>query len=191
MKLLAKLIFKLSRWKLVAPPPDNLTKCVMIAAPHTSNWDILYARSAFELMGLPVKFTIKKEWFRFPMNLLIGPLGGLPIDRSPKVTGEERMSMTDAMIQLFDKHEKLVVLVTPEGTRKFSPKWKTGFYYVAKGAGVPIACGFLDYKQKHAGVGLVIHPSDNMEADMKKIMEFYKDIPGKYPQQFTIDSQYL
>lgn len=188
---IGRFIFFILGWKLAQFPPKDLRRSVMIASPHTSNWDLIIARSAFAIMGLPVKFTIKKEWFKFPFNLLMGPLGGIPIDRSPKNGGTERKSMVDAMAELFDQYEDIVVLVTPEGTRQLRTEWKTGFYYVAKKANVPISCGWLDYAKKQAGVGLVLNPSDDMEADLKQIMHFYKDIAPKFPKNFSVDQRYV
>ncbi len=188
---LARFIFFIMGWKLAQFPPKDLRRSVMIAAPHTSNWDLIMARSAFALMGLPVKFTIKKEWFKFPFNLIMKPLGGIPIDRSPKTPGSERKSMVDAMAELFDQYEDLIVLVTPEGTREKRSEWKTGFYYLAKKAQVPISCGWLDYKKKHAGVGLILTPGDDMHADLKQIMHFYKDISPKHPEKFSVDLRYV
>lgn len=189
-KLLGRIIFAIFGWKLVSAPPEGTDKCVMIASPHTSNWDLVFARAAFAIMGIPVKFTIKKEWMRFPLNLFFGPLGGISIDRSPKEGSKERKSMTEAMIDLFNKHEKLVIMVTPEGTRKKATKWKTGFYYVAKGAGVPIGLGFLDYANRAAGVGKMIYPGEDMRKDMKEIMDFYRPIKGKHPDQFSTDEEF-
>ena len=165
-------------------------RCVMIAAPHTSNWDFVFARAAFYLMDIPVRYTVKNDWMRFPFNLIFGPLGGIGIDRSPKIPGEERRSMTEAMIELFKQNEKLAVMVTPEGTRSLRTKWKTGFYHVAVGAQVPIALGYLDFKNKEAGVGKIILPSGDMQKDMKQIMDFYKNIKGKHPENFSVDLDY-
>jgi len=188
---IGKFIFFLLGWKLVSPPPGNLRRCVMIAAPHTSNWDFVIARAAFAIMRIPVKFTIKKEWFRFPFNLFFNFMGGIAIDRSPKEPGKPRRSSTEAMAELFEQHKDLVVLVTPEATRKKQTEWKTGFYYVAKTAHVPIACGWLDYARKHAGVGLIIEPGENMEQDLKQIMNFYRNISAKFPENFSIDNRYV
>lgn len=162
----------------------------MIASPHTSNWDFIFARSAFSLLRIPVRFTVKREWLRFPFKGIMNALGAIGIDRSPKRPGEPRPSMTDAMIELFEKNKELVVLVTPEGTRKKVTKWKTGFYHVAVGAKVPIALGYLDYKNKIAGVGKMIFPSGDMAKDMKEIMDFYKNIAGKFPEKFSVDLDY-
>ncbi|MCS6819556.1 MAG: 1-acyl-sn-glycerol-3-phosphate acyltransferase [Chitinophagales bacterium] len=162
----------------------------MVAAPHTSNMDFPLAMLCFFAMGIPVRFTIKKEWMRFPFNLVIGPLGGIAIDRSPRQPGEQRRSMTEAMIDLFHQRKELVVLVTPEGTRSRNEKWKTGFYYVALGAKVPLALGYLDYEKKEAGVGMLFEPTGNIEADMQIIMDFYRDKKGRYPEKFSTDKTY-
>lgn len=191
MYFFSTLFMKIMGWKmnLNGLNPKNFNRAVMLAVPHTSNWDLPLARAAFYLMGIPVRFTVKKEWMKFPFNLLVGPLGGIAIDRSPRKEGEERRSMTDAMIDLFNERKELVVLVTPEGTRSYNDRWKTGFYYVALGAKVPIALGYLDYAKKEAGVGLVFQPTGDMEADMQRIMDFYRDIKGKYPAKFTTDKE--
>jgi 1-acyl-sn-glycerol-3-phosphate acyltransferase len=162
----------------------------MIASPHTSNWDIYYARLAFYLMDIPVRFTIKQEWMRPPFGALLRRFGAIGIDRSPRKPGEERPSATEAMARLFETHEELAMMVTPEGTRKLRTEWKSGFYYVAKMAGVPIGLGYLDYANKVAGVGGMVWPSDDQDADFRKIMAFYAPIVGKHPEQFSIDLRY-
>lgn len=190
-KLLATLIFKLSGWTLDDHLKADFSRCVMIASPHTSNWDFIYARAAFWLMDIPIRYTVKKEWMRPPFGWIFGPLGAIGIDRSPKKPGEPRQSMTEAMIDLFESNEKLVVMVTPEGTRSLVTKWKTGFYHVAVGAKVPIALGYLDFKNKVAGVGKIVYPSGDMEKDLREIMAFYKDIKGKHPEKFSVDLDYI
>lgn len=190
MKLLARLVFFLFGWKLDDHLKADFKRCVMIAAPHTSNWDFVFARAAFALMNIPIRYTLKKEWTKFPYGIFMNPLGAIGIDRSPRKPCEERLSMTEAMIDLFKNHKELVVMVTPEGTRKLRTTWKTGFYHVAVGAKVPIALGYLDYKNKIAGVGKMIYPSGDMQKDMKEIMTFYKDIPPKHPELFSVDAEY-
>jgi len=188
--LISKLIFFLSGWTMDKDIDPAVQRCVIIASPHTSNWDLVHARSAFYLMGIPLRFTIKKEWMRPPMGWLVKAMGGLAIDRSPKRPGMPRPSMTEAMVDLFAQHQTLAMMVTPEGTRSLSTEWKMGFYHVAVGAGVPIALGYLDYKRKHAGVGPIVYPSGDMDADLRKIMAFYKDIAPKHPAKFSIDRRY-
>lgn len=176
MKILSRFIFWITGWKLVSEPP-NLDKLVMIAAPHTSNWDFLYARAAFYILDIPLRYTIKKELFFFPLGILLKAVGGIPIDRSTK------SGMVGLMTDLFQKHDKLCILVTPEGSRSKAKEWKRGFYYTAEGAGVPIALGYLDYAKKEAGVGPIIFPSGDIEKDMAEIISFYKGITAKYPEK--------
>jgi len=163
----------------------------MIAAPHTSNRDFIYMIAALDICGLDVRYTIKKELIDTPLKYILLPLGAIPIDRSPKKPGEKRPSLVEAMANLFDEHEKLIVAVTPEGTRSLRTQWKTGFYHVAKIAKVPIALGYLDFKNKKAGVGGIIEPSGDMDADMRKITAFYKEKTAMYPEKYSVDERYL
>lgn len=177
-KLLSKLFFKITGWKLNGNLMPDQRRSVMVAAPHTSNWDFIYARAAFYLMDAPIRFTIKKEFMRFPFGGLLRSMGAIPIDRS------KNTRMVDAMIRIFDETpDDICVMVTPEGTRKYQPRWRRGFYYVAQGAGVPIVLGYLDYAKKEAGIGPSIVPSGDIEADMEKIMAFYRTKTGKFPEQ--------
>ena len=177
MRLLSKFYFWISGWKVVGDVPEGIRKAVMVAAPHTSNWDFLYARLAFFIMGIRLKYTIKRELFFFPLGALLKVLGGIPINRS------ERGNMVDRMIKLFDGYDDLVVLITPEGTRSYAKDWKKGFYYVAEGAKVPIVIGYLDYKKKHAGIGPMIYPSGDYDKDLRTIKEFIAGVTPKYPEK--------
>jgi 1-acyl-sn-glycerol-3-phosphate acyltransferase len=178
MRLLAKLIFWISGWKLGPAPPPAVMKSVMIAAPHTSNWDILYARSAFYLYRIPVKFLIKDTWFFFPMNFIITWFGGLPVNRSKK------NSLVDQLAKKFNETDKLVILVPPEGTRSKVEKWKTGFYHTANQANVPVSMGYLDYKKKEAGIAGLFYPTGDIEKDMPKIQGYYKNVSAKFPENY-------
>lgn len=177
-------------WSIDNQFPNDIQQCVMLAAPHTSNWDALYARLTLKAMGVNVRITIKDSYMKFPLGPFIRALGGIGINRRPKQTGEERPSMVQVMIDLFQEHPKLCMLVTPEATRARQENWKTGFYYVAMGAGVPIALAYMDYEKKIAGVGKIIYPSGDFEADMREIMAFYQNIHPKYPECFSIDQRY-
>jgi 1-acyl-sn-glycerol-3-phosphate acyltransferase len=185
-----KCLFRRDGWVLETSLQKNFKKAVLIAAPHTSNWDFVYAMAAFNMMGIKVRFTIKKDWMKFPFNLLMQRLGAIPIDRSAPAEGKPRKSMVEAMSELFEQNEELVVVVTAEGTRKNNKQWKTGFYHVAVNANVPILFGYLDYEKKIAGITAYLHPTGNIEADMKVIMDFYKNIKGKYPENFSLDERY-
>ncbi len=181
---------KLMGWETDNHWPENLSQCVMIAAPHTSNWDALYARLALKALGVNVRITIKDSYMQFPLGPFVRAMGGIGIDRRPKQAGEPRPSMVQVMTDLFKQHPELVMLVTPEGTRARQEQWKTGFYYVAVNAGVPIALAYMDYEQKKAGVGKIIHPTGNFEEDMAEIMDFYAGIQAKFPKEFSVDQRY-
>ncbi|ENX01946.1 hypothetical protein F899_01124 [Acinetobacter sp. CIP 101934] len=181
---------KLMGWETDNHWPENLSQCVMIAAPHTSNWDALYARLALKALGVNVRITIKDSYMQFPLGPFVRAMGGIGIDRRPKQAGEPRPSMVQVMTDLFKQHPELVMLVTPEGTRARQEQWKTGFYYVAVNAGVPIALAYMDYEHKKAGVGKIIHPTGNFEEDMAEIMDFYAGIQAKFPEEFSVDQRY-
>lgn len=185
-----KLIFKGLGWKLKTEAIVGIKQSITIAAPHTANMDLPIAKAAFDLMGLPLRFTVKKEWVRFPFKRIMRNLGAIAIDRTPKNQGEERPSMVEAMANLFKENPELHVMVTPEGTRSLRTQWKTGFWHTAKMANVPILCGYLDYKNKIAGIGKIIYPTD-LEKDMRDIMSFYKDITPCHPERFSLDQRYI
>jgi 1-acyl-sn-glycerol-3-phosphate acyltransferase len=189
---LAKFFMWLIRWKVNHIVPDAAKiKCVLVAAPHTSNWDQPITVAAMKILGVTMRYTIKKEWLRFPLGWFIRMTGGIGIDRSAKKTGEERLSMVDAIAELYPKYEQLAVIVPPEGSRSLRTEWKTGFYYIALKTQLPIALGYLDYKKKEAGIGKMIYPSGDMEADMREIMAFYSEKTAKFPEKFSLDLRYL
>ena len=183
------LIFKVTGWKTDNHLPAQIKKCIIIAAPHTSNWDFWYCMAAFKIFNLRIRFTVKKEWMRFPFKLLMKPLGAIGIDRTPRGPNNERPGFVAIMTELFNKNEELIIVITPEGTRSRNDKWKTGFYHIAKAANVPILLGYVDYKKKVAGIGQTIYVTD-YATDMKKIMNFYKTIHPLYPENYSVDSDF-
>lgn len=190
LRKIAEYSLGLMGWETDNQWPQGLEQCVMIAAPHTSNWDALYARLALKALGVNVRITIKDSYMQFPLGPFVRAMGGIGIDRRPKQAGEPRPSMVQVMTDLFKQHPELVMLVTPEGTRARQEQWKTGFYYVAVNAGVPIALAYMDYEHKKAGVGKIIHPTGNFEEDMAEIMDFYAGIQAKFPEEFSVDQRY-
>lgn len=188
LKHIFRLFYHSYGWQLKTPPQEQISRCVVVAAPHTSNWDFVYGIVAFDLMKIPVRFTIKKEWLFFPFSIILKKLGAIGIDRTPQQG--HRPSMVSAIAALFEQQKELAVLVTPEGTRSRREQWRTGFYYIALQANVPIALGFLDYKKKVIGIGKIIYPSGNIDADMQEIMQFYQTITPKFQEKFSIDINY-
>jgi 1-acyl-sn-glycerol-3-phosphate acyltransferase len=174
-----KKIFRLKGWEIEGGIPSEIKKCVLIAAPHTSNWDFVFGIGALAEFRYDVKYLAKKELFRFPLKNMFIELGGVPVDRS------KSSSMVDAMTEMIKSKDEIIVMIPPEGTRKRVEKWKSGFYHVALGSGVPIMPGYLDYKRKIAGIGPAIFPTGNREEDFQKLRDFYKTINAKYPENFN------
>ncbi|MEN8139355.1 MAG: 1-acyl-sn-glycerol-3-phosphate acyltransferase, partial [Bacteroidota bacterium] len=171
-KMIAKILIRLFGWKTSVLISDDLKKCVMIAAPHTSNWDFFFTVLTFWKHNIKFKFFIKDDYTKSVLGPLFILMGAIGVDRS------KGMNLVEFAADILKSNKEIVILVPAEGTRKRVEKWKTGFYHIAKSADVPIALGFLDFKKKLAGVGPTIHPGDNMTADFMKIQAFYKNMTG-------------
>ncbi len=189
MRWFYRFMFWLRGWKVDKNLPPEIKKCIVVAAPHTSNWDYWYLIAAFSILKLRMRVTIKKEWTQFPYGFITRPFGAIPVDRSPKTPDAPRPSLVEAMIHLFDNEKELILVVTPEGSRGKRNEWKTGFYHVAQGAKVPICLGYVDYKTKTAGIHKVIYPTD-IERDMSEMMAFYQNVTPLFPAKFSIDTRY-
>jgi len=185
-----KLAYKLFGWRVTHFLSDDIKRCVIIVAPHTSNWDFIFGMGTVKIMKLNQRFVIKKEWMRFPFSLLMKSLGAVPIDRNKNKAPGEKSSTVDAMVDLFSTHDELRLVITPEGTRSKVTKWKTGFYYVAQKANVPIALAFINYETKTCGIDKVLYPTGDYQKDMKQIMDFYKNMKGKNPENFSVDESF-
>jgi 1-acyl-sn-glycerol-3-phosphate acyltransferase len=173
-------LLNLLGWRVDGEAPVA-RKYVMIAAPHTSNWDFPYTLMVAFALRLNVYWMGKRSLFPPVLGGVMRWLGGIPVDRS------KAGNMVLGTIQAFDACEHLAVIVPPEGTRGAVKHWKTGFYYIALGANVPIALGFLDFKRKAGGIGGMFTPSGDLESDMAQIKEFYAGISGKRPQHFSAE----
>ena len=178
LRWFARQVFKWLGWKIIGDLPPGIDKAVLVMAPHTSNWDFFYGMTTVLIKQVPAKFAIKKEVMFFPLGPILKWIGGIPIDRKRQGKQVSQLAM---MTQLLQEHEKLVLIIAPEGTRSYVPRWKTGFYRIAMQAQVPIVLGYLDYAKKHAGIGPAFYPTGNMEQDIEEIQAFYRDKAGKYP----------
>jgi 1-acyl-sn-glycerol-3-phosphate acyltransferase len=172
---IAWLWLKIFRWRLVSGELPAVHRFVLIAAPHTSNWDLPIMLCAALLFRVKLYWMGKDAIFRPPFAGIVRWLGGIPIDRS------KSNNLVAQSVELFRRHPNLVLVVPPEGTRQKVRHWKTGFYYIAHGADVPILMGFLDYKRKLAGFGPLLPPTGDIEEDMRAVRAFYSGITGKYP----------
>lgn len=190
-KIIAKFLLKISGWKLNLNVPEESNHCVMIAAPHTTNWDFYYTRLAFYILNIPMKVAIKDFWMKFPFGLLVKPLGGIGVNRSPKQPGEKRKSMIEAMADVIKVNDEIAMVIAIEGTRKAVKRWRMGFYHTAVAANVPITFGYLDYEKKEAGVGGYIYPTGDIKKDMRKILDFYQNIAPKHSNMFLLDERFV
>ncbi len=164
-------------WKVEGEPPAD-PKCVVIAAPHTSNWDGVYMLAVAWAMGMRISWMGKHTLFKGWRGPVLAALGGIPVDR------RARHDVVEQMVQRFAESEALLLAIPPEGTRKRTEQWKSGFYWIAQGAHVPIYLSFLDYGRKVAGIGPSFVPSGDVEADVAKLKAFYGPLKGKFPENF-------
>lgn len=174
---LGRLWFKCLGWK-IDPFRPEAEKAVVIAAPHTTNWDFPFAMAVCWAMGVPIMWLAKESIFRFPFAGLLKSMGGIPVERSKS---HDLVSQVAKIIS--ETEGRLYVLVPAEGTRKQVTRWKTGFYYIAKEAKVPIAFGYLDYTTKTGGFGKLFYPTGDIDHDFDAIREFYTPIQGKHPEK--------
>jgi 1-acyl-sn-glycerol-3-phosphate acyltransferase len=177
LRRLALFLMWIFRWRIEGKLPDT-PKFVLIAAPHTSNWDLPVMLSLAFAFRTGLFWMGKDTLFRRPFGAIMRWLGGIPIDRS------KSHNVVEQSAEHFRKAESLVMVVPPEGTRQKVRYWKTGFYRIAESAGVPIALGFLDYRRKVGGFGPTVVPTGDIEADMETIQAFYANITGKHSDQF-------
>ena len=171
---IAKHILKLLGWQIVGQLPEP-HKCVLVAAPHTSNWDFLYMFLVSKALGVRIRWMGKEELFKGPLGPISRALGGIPVKRSKST------NMVMQMAHVFQNSDELVLAVPPAATRGYTDYWRSGFYYIAVEANVPITLGFVDYGRKQVGFGPSFNPSGEITTDMDIARRFYKDIQGKYP----------
>ena len=176
--IVSKFILNLFGWKVVKHEVEEKSY-VIVAAPHTSNWDFVIARLGVSSVGIPQKVLMKKEMFFFPLNYILRALGAMPIDRKGSI------KMVDYIIQLFKEKDDFVFSISPEGTRSYVEKWKTGFYHIATKANVPLVFGRLDYKKKVLEFSDTFYPTGNFEKDFIKILDHFSDAYGLYPEKFN------
>jgi len=176
MHELAKLLFRVCGWKTEGTVHQP-ARFVIIAAPHTSNWDAFIMLTAGYIFRVKIGWFVKDAAFVFPLGLLVRAFGGIPIDRTT------RRNVVGQAVARFAQSERLILAVPPEATRKKSSTWKTGFYHIARGADVPIVLGYIDYKRRVAGLGPAFIPTGNIEADFRVFEQFYASVTPKFPEQ--------
>lgn len=171
------LIFKLLGWKIEGDFPRDIKKYIVAVAPHTSNWDFplgVMARSI--LRRQDAHFLGKDSLFKPPFGWFFRWLGGYPVDRSSS------HDVVQQVVDIFNAHENFILALAPEGTRKKVDKLRTGFYYIAKGAKVPIVPAGFDFSTKRIVIGSPMMTTDNFDQDMQTLLAFYRKMKGKNPE---------
>lgn len=176
LKKLSRIILKLLGWHIDVTLPEE-KKFVIIGAPHTTNWDLPIGLLCFWSVPVHITWVGKKQLFIGPFNYFFRALGGIPIDRSVH-TG-----FIDQIARQFDAREEMILGLTPEGTRSRTEYWKTGFYYIALTANVPICLAYIDFPSRTVGFGEMFYPSGDIEKDFEIIKTFYQDKTGKFPEK--------
>ena len=170
----SRIILGLTGWRLEGQLP-SIPKFVLVGAPHTSNWDLPYTLLIAFAFRAHIHWMGKEAIFRRPFSGFFKWLGGIPVWRS------QSHNQVEQSIEQFNRNDQLILTIAPAGTRKRVIRWKTGFYHIACGAGVPIALGFLDYRRKVGGFGPMVYPTGNLVEDMDTIQAFYDGVTGKHP----------
>jgi 1-acyl-sn-glycerol-3-phosphate acyltransferase len=162
-------------WQLVGET-EFPQKFVLIAAPHTSNWDLSFMLASSYVLLIRVRWLGKHTLFTGLKGRSLRALGGLAVDRCSS------HNLVEQIAGVFNNSENLILAVPPEGTRGKADYWKSGFYHIARAANVPIAYSFLDYNRRRCGIGGFLTPTGDLHADMEFLREFYKEVQGKFPE---------
>ena len=176
---LCKWILTTLGWEIHGVVPDT-RKYIIIAAPHTSNWDFPLGIMAIKALKMDVRWIGKHTIFRWPFGWFFRALGGTPVDRA------KSRDLIPQLTRLFDQSEALIFALAPEGTRRKTDHWKSGFYQLARAANVPIALGYLDFGRKRVGFSHSFHPGSDIKEDFKLIRDYYKDKQGKNPENASL-----
>lgn len=170
----ARGFLRLAGWQAEGAKP-HLRRFVMIGAPHTSNWDFVFMLALAAVLDVKITWLGKHALFRPPFGRLMRRLGGIPVVR------HRRENMVARMAHVFETRESLALALSAEGTRRYTPHWKSGFYHIARAANVPIVLGYLDYARRRGGFGPAILPTGDIRSDMDEIRDFYADKTAKHP----------
>jgi 1-acyl-sn-glycerol-3-phosphate acyltransferase len=175
MRWLADRYLRWRGWVWVGERPQ-FPKFVAIAAPHTTNWDFVVFLAVARHFDIPARVVAKHSLVRWPLGWLMRRLGVIPVRR------HRSEGLVDQMVAEYEASDRMALVIAPEGTRSRAPFWRSGFYHIARAVSVPLVMTFLDYENKRAGVGGVVHLTGNVTADMRHIRQFYTGINGKRPE---------
>lgn len=172
---IGRVLLGLFGWKAIGEVPPS-GKFVLVGAPHTSNWDFPLAIAASFVYRTKIHWLGKDTLFRWPFGWVMRKLGGIPVDRS------HPHGLVRELKRRYDEADNLIIVITAKGTRKKMPYWKSGFYWLAHSANVPILCSYHNYEKKEVHVGLTIRPSGDVKKDMDILRRYFSDMRGKHPE---------
>jgi len=175
LQALARQLLKTLGWHLIEPK-ERPERMLIIAYPHTSNWDALYALLTGLGLGLRANWAAKDSLFFWPLNGLLQRLGGIPVNR------RQRTGFVEQMVDRFAEGRRCTLIMAPEGTRRRTAGWKSGFYRIALAANIPVALGFVDYARREAGILAYLRLSGDPQADIACIARLYAERSGKRPE---------
>ena len=166
-------------WRVIDKSPA-ITHCVVCVAPHTSNWDFVIGHLACYALNRKMSFLMKDDWFKFPLGPIFRRIGGIAVNRS------ESSGMTESLVRELKQNKNMTLVITPEGTRSANTDWKTGFYRIAQNAGVPLLLASLDYENKEVCISEAFNMTNDIDADIKTIKQYFTQYKGKKPENFAI-----
>lgn len=173
---LAQWLLKVTGWKIVGQLPE-IDKYILIAAPHTSNWDLVVGIVARTSLAKRIQFLAKHQLFVFPLAWFFRMLGGIPVERT------KHHNLVDAVVEMYNTSDKLILGLAPEGTRSPVKRWKQGFYHIARLANVPIVMVGFDYPSGELRVSEPFYPTGDINKDFPKILDYYRTINGRHPKE--------
>lgn len=184
-RLVKRVLLALYRWKgwtivSAAPVPR---RCVILGAPHTSNWDFVFFLGAVTQLGIRPNFMGKHSLFKWPMTRFMFDMGGIAVDRSAK-----DRNYVDQVVSEYGRRDELALVIAPEGTRGKISGWRSGFYHIALGAGVPIVPAWVNNRTMKGGIGAAIMPSGDYAADLARLLEFYRSVVPDHPRWAALEA---
>ncbi|MGX4675328.1 lysophospholipid acyltransferase family protein [SAR92 clade bacterium H246] len=178
LRVISRLMLKIIRWRVIGALPEGQRKYVLIVAPHTSNWDFILFIFAVSVLRLQPSVLIKSTLFVGPLGWFLRYCGAIPVNRT------QANSLVDYIAGIYAEREEFVLIITPEGTRSANPNWKRGFHHVARKAEVPVLVVYVDSAIRTIGIEGLMEPSDDADADIRKLKQFYDSKSGLKPKNY-------
>lgn len=179
LRVISIVMLKIIRWRVIGSLPEGQRKYVLIVAPHTSNWDFILFVFAVSVLRLQPSVLIKSTLFVGPLGWFLRYCGAIPVNRT------QANSLVDYIAGIYAEREEFVLIITPEGTRSANPNWKRGFHHVARQAEVPVLVVYVDSAIRTIGIEGLIDPSDDVDADINKLKQFYDSKSGLKPKNYA------